>query len=167
MILGAIDSPGAITGLYLAAAALALSAGVSELIGRFKDEPLEVLRGRPGLVYLLLNAGLGAVVLLGLRFASDPDTTVVALEQVLLAGFGARLLVRTKVVGLPGSEQDIGPGEVFGVVTMHLFVRGNCTMVAAPVQCDVDRIPKWSHQVRPSSVIGPPNAPVQARWANA
>ena len=25
-------------------------------------------------------------------------------------------------------------GGVFGVVTMHLFFRGNCTVVAAPVQ---------------------------------
>jgi hypothetical protein len=30
-------------------------------------------------------------------------------------------------------------------VTMQVFVRGNCTMIAAPVQCDVDGIPKGSH----------------------
>jgi len=33
-------------------------------------------------------------------------------------------------------------------MTMQLFVRGNCTMIAAPVQCDVDGIPKWSHSAR-------------------
>jgi len=28
---------------------------------------------------------------------------------------------------------------------MQLFVRGYCTMIAAPVQCDIDGIPKGSH----------------------
>jgi hypothetical protein len=32
-------------------------------------------------------------------------------------------------------------------VTMQVFVRGYCTMIAAPVQCDVDGIPKGSHYV--------------------
>jgi len=38
--------------------------------------------------------------------------------------------------------------EVLDRVTMQLFVRGNCTMIAAPVQCDVDGIPKGSHSGR-------------------
>jgi len=33
-------------------------------------------------------------------------------------------------------------------VTMQVFVRGYCTMIAAPVQCDVDGIPKGSHYAR-------------------
>jgi hypothetical protein len=32
-------------------------------------------------------------------------------------------------------------------VTMQVFVREHCTMIAAPVQCDVDEIPKGSHYV--------------------
>ena len=32
----------------------------------------------------------------------------------------------------------MGLGEVLGRVTMQVFVRGYCTMIAAPVQCDVD-----------------------------
>jgi hypothetical protein len=32
-------------------------------------------------------------------------------------------------------------------VTMQVFVRDDCTMIAAPVQCDVDGIPKGSHYV--------------------
>src|ERR1700722_234125 len=31
---------------------------------------------------------------------------------------------------------------------MQVFVRGDCTMIAAPVQCDVDGIPKGSHFAR-------------------
>jgi hypothetical protein len=37
--------------------------------------------------------------------------------------------------------------EVLDRVTMQVFVRGYCTMIAAPVQCDVDGIPKGSHSV--------------------
>src|ERR1043166_7588866 len=44
-------------------------------------------------------------------------------------------------------EKGIGPGEVLGRVTMQLFVRGDCTMIAAPVQRDVDGMSKGSHYV--------------------
>ena len=43
--------------------------------------------------------------------------------------------------------------EVLGRVTMQVFVCGNCTMIAAPVQCDVDGIPKGSH-FRSSTIDG-------------
>jgi hypothetical protein len=36
---------------------------------------------------------------------------------------------------------------VLGRATMQFFVREYCTMIAAPVQCDVDGIPKGSHCV--------------------
>ena len=42
-------------------------------------------------------------------------------------------------------EQGIGPVKVLDRVTMQFFVRGNCTMIAAAVQGDVDGITKGSH----------------------
>src|SRR4029434_6907904 len=50
-------------------------------------------------------------------------------------------------VSHPPKEEGIGLVEVLDRVTMQLFVRGNCTMIAAPVQSDVDGIPKGSHYV--------------------
>src|SRR5262249_43539539 len=47
----------------------------------------------------------------------------------------------------PAKEESIGLGEALGRVTMQVFVRGDCTMIAAPVQCDVDGISKGSHYV--------------------
>jgi hypothetical protein len=38
--------------------------------------------------------------------------------------------------------------EVLYPVTMQVFVREHFTMIAAPVQCDVDGIPKGSHSAR-------------------
>ena len=48
----------------------------------------------------------------------------------------------------PAKEEGIGLGEVLDCVTMQVFVRGYCTMIATPVQCDVDGIPEGAHHVR-------------------
>ena len=53
------------------------------------------------------------------------------------------------IVIVPAKEQSIGLDEVLDRVTVQLFVRDDCTMIAAPVQCDVDRIPKGSHHINP------------------
>jgi hypothetical protein len=47
--------------------------------------------------------------------------------------------------GHPAEKQGIGPVEVLDRVTMQLFVRDDCLVIAAPVQGDVDGIPKGSH----------------------
>jgi hypothetical protein len=48
---------------------------------------------------------------------------------------------------------------------MQLFVRESCAMIAAPVQRDVDGIPKGSHYVRVPIAIGQPNkAKLSHRW---
>jgi hypothetical protein len=52
------------------------------------------------------------------------------------------------MVGHSAKEESIGPGDVFHRVTMDVFVRDAFTMIAAPVQCDVDGIQKGSHYVR-------------------
>ena len=42
---------------------------------------------------------------------------------------------------------DLSPFLLLDRVTMQLFVGDNCTMIAAPIQCDVDGIAKGSHYV--------------------
>jgi hypothetical protein len=39
-------------------------------------------------------------------------------------------------------------------VTMQIFVWQDCAMIAAPVQCDVDGIPKGSHYARVTPMVG-------------
>ncbi len=48
-------------------------------------------------------------------------------------------------VSQPAKEEGIGLVEVLDPVAMQVFVRDDCSMIAAPVQCDVDGIPKGSH----------------------
>jgi len=54
------------------------------------------------------------------------------------------------LIGHPAKKEGIGLRDVLGRVTMQLFVRDAFTMIAAPVQGDVDGIPKGSHYVRVS-----------------
>jgi transaldolase len=62
------------------------------------------------------------------------------------------------LVGHPAKEEGIGSGDVLDRVTMQFFVRENCAMIAAPIQCDVAGIPKGLHYVkicRPRSLASP------------
>jgi hypothetical protein len=108
---------------YLVAIFLAVLTAVSELSGRFKDNPLRILVRRASIIYMIINATLAWIVLLLLRLASPHPWPLVALEQALLAGFGARLLARTKVVGVKtkdGAEHEIGPGTVIDQILATL-----------------------------------------------
>src|SRR5438067_7807696 len=68
-------------------------------------------------------------------------------------------------VSHPAKEEGIGLLEVLDHVTKQVFVREHCTMIAAPVQCDVDGIPKRSHYVRVPIAIGRPNeTELSHRW---
>jgi len=42
-------------------------------------------------------------------------------------------------------EEGIGLGDVLDRVTMQVFVRDPCTMIAASIQCDIDGIAEGSH----------------------
>jgi hypothetical protein len=42
--------------------------------------------------------------------------------------------------GHPAKEEGIGLVEVLSRVTLQVFVREHCTLIAAPVECDVDVI---------------------------
>ena len=65
---------------------------------------------------------------------------------------------RHHFISHPAKKEGIGPVEVLDRVAMQIFVREHCTVIAAPVQCDVDGIPEGSHYVRVPIAIGRPNA---------
>jgi hypothetical protein len=45
----------------------------------------------------------------------------------------------------PAKEEGIGLAEILDRVTMQVFVRDDCPMIAASVQCDIDGVSKGSH----------------------
>ena len=70
----------------------------------------------------------------------------------LVCASGRNAVSIMSYVTRPKSER-IGPVEGFGRVTMQVFVRHDDTMIAAPVQCDVDGIPKGPHCGRVPSTV--------------
>jgi hypothetical protein len=48
----------------------------------------------------------------------------------------------------PTKDKGVGLAEDLGRVTTQAFVGRDCTRIAAPVQRDVDRVPKISHYAR-------------------
>jgi hypothetical protein len=96
------------------ASALAVIATAAELVGRFKDAPGRALRTAPAMLYMAINGMLAGMVFVGLHFANPPKNSFTMAEQVLLACFVARVVVRLRVAGLKGADGQIsetGPGQ--------------------------------------------------------
>jgi hypothetical protein len=92
--------------------------GASEILSRYRDEPLRATINRYGLVYLLVN-GLVSVLAFGLllRYPTQvmPAVAGDAALGALVAGFGAMVLLRSKLFIYrteDGKEYPIGPSIV-------------------------------------------------------
>src|SRR5262249_19720627 len=90
--------------------------GVGELASRYRDEPTKAILSVPSLTYVLLNAGASVAALaLGRYFGLWKLTTdePIAWSQVLAAGFGAMVLLRSSVFRARVGDQDveIGPSS--------------------------------------------------------
>lgn len=102
---------------YLLVAVIGAVVGGSELLERFtRDEPWRALRYGQSWVYIALNAGAGAFALLlvaglGVSTTKSVDPEVVRWSRVIVAGFGAVIVLRSSAV-LPGGDAARGPGAV-------------------------------------------------------
>jgi hypothetical protein len=89
--------------------------GVGELASRYRDEPAKALLCIPAVVYVLLNAGAAVMALaLGRAFIwKDAHASPVDWMQVLTAGLGAMVVLRSSVFRVKVGEQnvDIGPSS--------------------------------------------------------
>ena len=106
----------ATAGWCVIAGGLSALAAAAELMGRFKDAPGRAVTCSPGVAFLLLSGLSAALVLLGLRYADEPQNTVTLLTQIFLAGFVARTISRTKITGFKGADGTVtetGPGQFF------------------------------------------------------
>jgi hypothetical protein len=92
--------------------------GVSEIVSRYRDEPMRATVNRYGLGYVAINAAV-AVLAYGLlvRYPTQilPSVTGDGLLGALAAGFGAMVLLRSKLFIFrsdDGKEYPIGPSIV-------------------------------------------------------
>ncbi len=101
---------------YLCVAAIGGVVGFAELVSRYRDEPWIVAGSPPGLTFIGANAA-AALAALGLLeyypavFSPPAD----GLSRTLLAGFGAMLVLRSKLLTLRqpgGTDVEVGPAFV-------------------------------------------------------
>lgn len=90
---------------------LAAAVGFAELVSRYRDAPWRVARSLPGFGYIALNglAGVAAHQLLGWL---SPDARMDAATRVLVAGLGAMVLLRTRLMSIRlsnGTDVEVGP----------------------------------------------------------
>ncbi len=101
---------------FLIVMVLGVLIGSSELISRYKDDPVSVLKTIPGNVYLALNAAAAAAALALIRlngwsFGVDiADTNKLRWAQVLIAGFGAMVVFRSSLFNVRVGNQDVAVG---------------------------------------------------------
>ena len=103
------------TGYVVLTGALGAIVGASELVSRYRDEPLLALRSTAAFMYLALNAIVAASTYgLLTRYADIiiPDLAQDQLLTSLVAGFGAMAILRSKFFTLrteTGQDISIGP----------------------------------------------------------
>ncbi len=90
--------------------------GATEIISRYRDEPLHACRSPYGLIYVFLNGALSLIALMILyrypaKFAAVAGDGLLA---AIAAGFGAAAVMRAKVAVIKGAdEKDISIGPDF------------------------------------------------------
>jgi hypothetical protein len=107
---------------YAATALFGLLVGTTELVSRYRDNPVAPLTTMPGLIYIATNvfASIGALWVL-LRNGVQYDFGGVLpkdLAQVLLAGFGTMVLFRSSLftVRIGDADVSIGPAAVLQII---------------------------------------------------
>ncbi|HEU4368366.1 MAG TPA: hypothetical protein VFV05_09095 [Methylomirabilota bacterium] len=105
-------------GWALVAAMFGAIVGASEIISRYRDEPLRATVNRYGVAYLAVNglvAGLSYGLLVRYPTQVLPSVAGDALLGAMAAGFGAMVLLRSKLFIFrteDGKEYPIGPAIV-------------------------------------------------------
>jgi len=99
---------------WIVAGLLGALVGLGGIISRYRDEPFYVLRTLPAMFYMVLNAAVSAFALHLTRiFGWDFGMTTAESTrwmQVLGAGFGAMLLIRSSFLTVRVHEEDIHIG---------------------------------------------------------
>ena len=109
---------------WVVAASIGTFVGFTELLARYRDTPFKAARSFSGITYLALNgiASVAALVLilaLDLDFGIDDSKEETLLwTQVMAAGFGALLVLRTSFVNIRAGDQDValGPNAFLKVI---------------------------------------------------
>jgi hypothetical protein len=105
---------------WILVASLGGAVAVGELASRYRDAPIKAILSIPATIYVLLNAAAAVTaLLLGRHFelwrtasetAADAAAETIAWSEVLSAGLGAMVLLRSSVFQIRVNGQDVGVG---------------------------------------------------------
>lgn len=107
-----------LVGIYSAACILGALFGLTELVSRYRDEPVRALWSWAALLYILINALASAFALNLIRvFGWLDEPGAIGMQtlykEVLLAAFGAMALFRSSLFIVRLGNADVGFGPVF------------------------------------------------------
>ena len=129
------------------------SVGAAEIVSRYKDEPFIAIMSPPGLRYLGLNAGMSLAAFYVLYHFRQTILIEDPLTMSIVAGFGAMVVMRSKVFNFEtekGETYAVGPDAVL-------------TTFLTSVDRQIDRYRASRRQDlvyhETKSVIDPQNAP--------
>ena len=103
----------------LFAGALGAVVGLAELLSRYRDDSLRMMRQAPALLYILLNACVAALALFVLQHFSGGESSTTArksdvIGEVFAAGFGSMAILRSAFLTarVGGQDVQVGPGLI-------------------------------------------------------
>lgn len=103
----------------LFAGALGAVVGLAELLSRYRDDSLRMMRQAPALLYILLNACVAALALFVLQHFSGGEGATTAkksdvIGEVFAAGFGSMAILRSAFLTarVGGQDVQVGPGLI-------------------------------------------------------
>ena len=105
--------------------ALGCAVGATELLGRYRDNPLQALRAGPALIYVAIN-GLVAFLTFYVVWRIPAGKALVPgstgeerlFYTILIAGFGSMALMRSAILRTRVGDQEVGIGPAVFVDTL-------------------------------------------------
>ncbi|MGH8591840.1 MAG: gamma-glutamylcyclotransferase family protein [Gammaproteobacteria bacterium] len=104
--------------LYFIVFLLGMATAFAEIIGKFSDEPIKSLGTPHALFYHLLNGAIAAFALQVLYvFDVQNNTAQDHLRNVIVAGLGSMLIMRSKLFNIKVSGEDVsfGPEQIIKI----------------------------------------------------
>jgi|GEM_PF-1552351 len=97
---------------------LGMATAFAEIIGKFPDEPLKSVKTSHAIFYHGLNGVIAVFALYVLRLFTAPPTDASGhLKNILAAGLGAMLVMRSKLFNLKIADEDVsfGPEQIIKI----------------------------------------------------
>lgn len=108
---------------YFAVFALGMATAFAEIIGKFRDEPLESVRTSYAILYHIFNGVIAMAALCVLDSITTPSAeSGDHVKKILVAGLGAMLIMRSKFfnIKIGGEDVSFGPEQIVKIFLNYM-----------------------------------------------